>query len=168
MNVNYETKPALTFIGFHTEMKPDEGYVKCPEFWDKEYNQKYAHLWQTMTPQTPVEKALLDNVIGTYALCVDREDGFSYWIAGLYQGGDVPAGLELFTCPAGDWAVFQAQGPLPESMQTLNKAIWQEWFPQEGKAHGADGKMMVEVYSANNPQSPDYTCGIWMPVCGQS
>ena len=34
MNVIYEKKPAMTFIGFHTEIKPNEGYQKCPEFWD--------------------------------------------------------------------------------------------------------------------------------------
>lgn len=35
MNAIYEHKKELTFIGFHTEIAPDEGYKKCPEFWDK-------------------------------------------------------------------------------------------------------------------------------------
>jgi len=34
MNPAYEKKDALTFIGFHTEIRFDEGYVKCPAFWD--------------------------------------------------------------------------------------------------------------------------------------
>ena len=50
MNVNYEHKPAMTFIGFSTSIRPEEGYQKCPEFWDREYAQKYARLWQTMKP----------------------------------------------------------------------------------------------------------------------
>ncbi len=54
MNVTYEKKNAMTLIGFHAEIKPNEGYQKCPEFWDKEYNIRYAQLWQTMQPQTPV------------------------------------------------------------------------------------------------------------------
>lgn len=29
-------------------IEDDEGYRKCPESWDKEYNEKYARLWQTM------------------------------------------------------------------------------------------------------------------------
>ena len=37
MNVTYEHKKELTYIGFHTEIAPDEGYRKFPEFWDKEY-----------------------------------------------------------------------------------------------------------------------------------
>ena len=36
MNVTYEKKDAMTFIGYHTEIRPEEGYQKCPEFWDKQ------------------------------------------------------------------------------------------------------------------------------------
>ena len=28
MNIVYEKKDAMTFIGFHTEIRPDEGYQK--------------------------------------------------------------------------------------------------------------------------------------------
>ena len=37
MNVGCEKQSAMTFIGFHTEIRPEEGYQKCPEFWDREY-----------------------------------------------------------------------------------------------------------------------------------
>ena len=42
MNITYEHKPAMTFIGFSTSIRPEEGYIKCPEFWDQEYGRKYA------------------------------------------------------------------------------------------------------------------------------
>ena len=95
MNVKYEKKPEMTFIGYHTEIRPEEGYQKCPEFWDKEFAAKYARLWQTMKPETEIEKAILENEIGMFAICSESENGFLYWIAGLYKGGDVPEGLEL-------------------------------------------------------------------------
>ena len=44
MEVTYEHRPALTFIGFSTAICPEEGYQKCPEFWDREYARKYARL----------------------------------------------------------------------------------------------------------------------------
>ncbi len=76
MNATYEKKKAMTFIGYHTEIRPDEGYVKCPEFWEKEYNQKYARLWQTMKPETPVEKANFPKAVGRFftqkVLCPKR------------------------------------------------------------------------------------------------
>jgi len=164
MNVKYEKKPALTFIGFHTEIKPEEVYQKCPEFWEKEYSAKYARLWQTMKPETPTEAAILDNGIGMFAICADATDSFTYWIAGLYKGGDVPEGLELFTYPESDWAVFTTKGPLAGSLQALNTDVWQKWFPVEGKQRGADGKICIEVYSAGDMSSPDYECGIWIPL----
>lgn len=164
MNVSYETKDAMTFIGYHTEIRPEEGYRKCPEFWDREYAAKYARLWQTMKPETALERAILENGIGMYAICAESKHGFAYWIAGLYQGGEVPEGLELFSFPASNWAMFTARGPMPESLQTLNTVVWQEWFPNEGQNYRANGTATLEVYSAGNPQSPDYECGIWVPV----
>ena len=53
MKVTYEHRPAMTLIGYSTSIRPEEGYQKCPAFWDKEYAQKYARLWQTMKPETP-------------------------------------------------------------------------------------------------------------------
>ena len=31
MNTDYKHKPKMPFIGFSTTIRPDEGYVKCPE-----------------------------------------------------------------------------------------------------------------------------------------
>ncbi|MCQ2428628.1 MAG: effector binding domain-containing protein [Clostridia bacterium] len=163
MNVIYEHKNELAFIGFRTEIAPDEGYKKCPEFWDKEYNEKYAHLWQTMKPETPVEAAILANGIGMYAICADSDDVFAYWIAGLYKGGDVPEGLELFTFPESDWAIFTAKGPLRQTLQMLNTQVWNEWAPNIKTMYEVSSSSL-EIYSAMNPQSPDYECGIWVPI----
>ena len=106
----------------------------------------------------------VSNVGRLFAICSESENGFLYWIAGLYQGGDVPEGLELYSFPASDWAIFTAKGPMPESLQTLNTAVWQEWFPNEGQKFQANGKATLEVYSQGDPQSLDYECGIWVPV----
>jgi len=164
MNVRYEHKDQLTFIGFHTEIRPEEGYQRCPEFWDREYAQKYARLWQTMEPENEVERAILYNGVGMYALCAEGEGSFTYWIAGLYQGGPVPEGLELYTFPAGKWAIFTAKGPIPEALQSLNTALWQEWVPTEGQRLRANTAATVEVYSNADPRSAEYESGIWMPV----
>ena len=164
MQVIYEHKTAMTLIGFSTMIRPDEGYVKCPEFWDKEYTQKYARLFKTMVPETPMERAILENSIGMFAICDEKENGFEYWIAGLYNGGEVPEGLKLYTFPESDWAMFSAKGPLPDSLQNLNTYVWQEWYPNEGKQYMDSGNAMLEVYTPGNMQASDYECGIWVPV----
>ena len=164
MNVTYEHKQEMTLIGFSTSIRPEEGYIKCPEFWVTDYSQKYSRLWKTMIPETPVEKAILDNLIGMFAICEQKEDCFEYWIAGIYLGGEVPEGLKLYTFPESDWAMFSAKGALPKSLQDLNTKVLREWYPKYGRKYRASTVNMLEVYSGGNMQSPDYECEIWIPV----
>ncbi len=167
MNITFEKKDTMTFIGYHTEIHPGEGYRKCPEFWNKEYAVKYARLLRTMEPQNDVERAILENRIGMYAVCDDSGKMLTYWIAGLYQGGSVPEGLELCSFPAGEWAVFTEKGPIPEALQALNTAVWRDWFPKEGQKYQADGTSMLEVYSDGDMRSPDYEFSLWVPIKGK-
>lgn len=164
-NAIYEKKSEMTFIGFSTQINPNEGNIKCPQFWDEEYSKKYARLWQTMKPETAEEKAVLENGIGMFAICDEKDGYFEYSIVGLYRGGEVPAGMKLFKFPESEWAVFSTKGALPDSLQTLNAKVWQEWYPNEGKNLLPNGNAMIEVYSAGDMSSDDYECGIWVPVC---
>lgn len=118
-----------------------------------------------MHPENAVEKAILENNVGLFAICDEKNGFFEYWIAGLYQGGEVPEGLKLYTFPESDWAMFSAKGPLPGSLQTLNTQVWQEWYPTEGQKYKRNGNAMLEVYSVGDMQNPDYECGIWVPIC---
>ena len=61
--------------------------------------------------------------------------------------------------------MFSAKGALPKSLQDLNTQVWQEWYPKEGQKYMGNGNAMLEVYSPGNMQSPDYECGIWVPIC---
>ena len=164
MNMKLEHKEAFEVIGFSAHIKPEEGYVKCPEFWEKEFRQRYSRLWETKQPQTPQEQAVWDNGIGRLALCIEGENGFEYMIAGVYRGGNVPEGMKLFSFPESDWAVFSAQGPLPASLQQLNTQVWQSWYPNDGQNYLPNGTATVEYYSAGDPASADYECGMWIPV----
>ena len=121
MNVTYEHKSAMTFIGYSTSIRPEEGNQKCPEFWDKEYAQKYARLWQTMQPETAVEQAILENGVGLFAICDEKQGSFEYWIAGLYKGGQVPEGLQLYTFP-------ETSAPQPDSRKALNNSVSNIFF----------------------------------------
>lgn len=164
--VSYEHKSEIMFIGFSRIFRSEEGYRKCPEFWD-EFNLKFSDLWKTQVPGNDVEKAVLENNVGMFAVCVnDGDKEFEYLIAGLYHGGAVPEGMKVFTYPESDWAVFSTKGTLPSSLQTLNTYVWESWLPSEGVSCKADTSIDVEYYSMGNPQSDDYESGIWMPVKG--
>lgn len=76
----------------------------------------------------------------------------------------MPEGLMLYTFPESDWAMFSAKGSLPNSLQSLNDRVWKEWYPGEGQKYQRNGNAMLEVYAAGDMQSPDYECGIWIPL----
>ena len=40
--------------------------------------------------------------------------------------------------------------------------FWNKEYVQKYKGNG---NAMLEVYSPGNMQSPDYECGIWVPIC---
>lgn len=164
MKVVYEHKRAMTLIGFSKRIRQSEGRVQCPAFW-ADYARRYKRLWQGAEPETAQERAVLDNGIGQYALCVmDEPDKFEYVIAGEDRGGEVPEGMKLYALPESEYAVFTERGALPESLQRLNAAVWGEWLHGEGRACEGNGDTTVEVYPAGDPKRADDECGIWVPV----
>lgn len=164
MECKIEHKAAFKVIGYSTTISRNEGYSKCPEFWDKEYSQKYERLFKSMQPQTEEERAILDNKIGAYALCIDGTDEFEYMIAGAYQGGNVPKSMKLFEFPESDWAIFTTKGAMPKALQDLNDYVWNEWYPTDGQKYLPNATATVEYYSVGDMQSDDYVSGIWVPI----
>ena len=43
---------------------------------------------------------------------------------------------------------------MPDSLQTLNTAVWREWFPSEGRKYNANGTATLEVYSPDGEALP--------------
>lgn len=163
MEIRYEEKEELQFIGFTETVRTLDGYEKCPILWS-DYIKLFDKLLKERVPSNSLEKAVLDNDIGTFAICSNHKESFQYTIAGLYKGGDVPEGLNLIKYPASKWAVFTTKGPLPKSLQQLNTYIWNEWLPNEGKKLGANPIIDVEWYNIGDVYRKDYECGIWMPI----
>lgn len=156
----------LKLIGFQKEFSVENSYEEIPLFWD-EICEKYAYnVYAGNPPANPCEKALIDNCIGEYAVCIDDVGGgkFRYLIAGKYAGGEVPEGMALYEFPMSDWAVFECIGPIPESLQALNTRIFKEWLPGNAK-YELSGNATVEWYDCTGEKNaPDYRSAIWIPV----
>ena len=88
---------------------------------------------------------------------------FRYYIAGAYQGGQVPEGMKVFEVPAGEWAKFKCVGPMPEALQTVNTRIFNEWLPGNQEFEAAF-HINIEWYSGKDTGSEAYESGIWIPV----
>ena len=157
----------FTFIGYSVVIENEEGFRKCPEFWNEQYARRFERLFRTGKPETPEEQAVLDNRIGQYAVCrclaSEGQDGaFEYMICGEYMGGSVPEGMKLLTLPESDWAEFRCKGALPESLHDLYDAAYNGWLKDHPEYQGLG--IDIESYSPGNPSAPDYECALIIPV----
>ncbi len=154
-------------IGFQREFSNENAYSEIPKFWDEICGKYAANVYAGKEPANAWERALVDNCIGEYGVCVDDVgDGrFRYLIAGKYAGGEVPEGMTVYELPRGDWAVFNCIGPLPDALQSVNTRIFSEWLPGNPD-YELCGNATVEWYDCVNGEKddPDYRSAIWVPV----
>ena len=167
--MEYKIVPMFPFkvIGFQKIFDNETAYAEIPRYWD-EICEKYAYnVYAGNEPANPYEKALVDNCIGEYGICIDDigEGKFRYLIAGKYAGGEVPEGMAVYEFPGGEWAVFSCIGPIPESLQSVNTRIFKEWLPGNPD-YELCGNANVEWYDCVNGEKtdPDYHSAIWIPV----
>ena len=156
-----------TFIGYSIVIRNEEGFKKCPDFWDVQYVRRFERLLRTMKPETPEEHAVFDNRIGQYAVCrclkSEGMDGaFEYMICGEYRGGPVPENMKLLTLPESDRAEFRCKGALPKSLQDLYAIAYGSWL--KDRPEYREFGINIERYSPGNPAEPDYECGLIIPV----
>ena len=70
--INCKITPMFPFrvIGFQRIFNNETAYAEIPKFWD-ELCEKYAdHVYAGNPPANPYEKAIVDNCIGEYGICV--------------------------------------------------------------------------------------------------
>ncbi|MEU7295555.1 AraC family transcriptional regulator [Streptomyces exfoliatus] len=95
-------------------------------------------------------------------LSESREEGaeLDYW-HGVVSGADVPDGFDALDVPAGTWAVFEDEGPLPQAIQYLWRDVFTQWFPSNPYA-SRPGPELLSVRP-----SADWTTAraeLWIPV----
>lgn len=153
-------------IGFEKIFSFEAGYNEIPKFWDEVSGKYLARLMTTGNPQTDIEKAVLDNNVGMFGVCVDdigKNGEFRYLIAGIYKGGAVPEGMVTYDLPDMEWAKFRCVGSMPGALQSVNTKIFKEWLPNNNEYKIAMG-CNIEYYSEGDPTSADYESAIWVPV----
>ena len=166
MDYRIKTMFPLKVIGFQETFDNETAYTEIPKFWTR-ICEKYANkVYAGNTPANPYEKAIVDNCIGEYGICIDDlgSSKFRYLIAGKYTGGEGPEGMTVYEFPQCDWAVFDCYGALPKALQDTNTKIFKEWLPGNPDYEFA-GNASIEWYDCEGEQtSADYHSAIWIPV----
>ncbi|MGF7142223.1 AraC family transcriptional regulator [Anaerotaenia torta] len=140
-------KAAFTVMGVLRNFSAETAYREIPAFWQE---------------HTAKEDK---KVCGMYGVCIDSDgQPFDYLIADNYvPWNEIPEGYVTRTIPAGSWAVFPCRGALPEALQKVNTAIWNEWLPN-CKDYKLGGNYNIEMYAPPCENPADTYSEIWVPV----
>lgn len=137
-------------------------FQEIPLFWN-EFMERCQKMMNCQNPQTKEDKAIWENNIGEFGICIEKENGCEYIIAGKYRKGDIPQGYSIQEIPAHTWAIFECVGPVPAAIQQVSTQIFKEWLLQNPQ-YTLSGNINMEWYSMGNNQAADYKSQVWIPV----
>ena len=146
MDYRIVEKAPFTVIGIKRRFSSDTSYQEIPEFWNE---------WTADTR----------GLKGMFGGCLDMDDkDFEYWIADNYvPWEDIPEGCEWTVIPGGLWAQFTCRGPLPDSLQSVNRQVWSEWLPTL-KGYTLAGNYSIEAYGPPTEHPEEYESYLWIPL----
>ena len=149
MDYSVENIGKLTVVGKVRMFTYENAFADIPKFWDDYYA---ANLHR--------------KVCGCLGICFDEDDSpeFAYMIGAFCEpDAPVPEGFEKREIAAHLWAKFRAVGPMPTSIQTVNRQIFTEWLPNNTEYDLAEG-VNIEMYTEGDNKAEDYVSEIWIPV----
>lgn len=155
MKVKMVEREKFQIVGIKKEFSllMKENQTGIPKMWDK-VNHEGTDEQLFKLNNGPVE--------GVLGVCVKKDSrSMDYWIGTAHEGS-APDGLLTLDIPASKWAIFEVNGPMPDAMQKAWKQIFSEWFPSCDYVHA--GTPELEVYSSDDPSSPDLYSELWIPV----
>ncbi len=156
-------KPGFNVVG-KTRKFPERGtdnYIKVPQFWDEfSRDEDGNNILMELTQSKPGQ--VTGAVILGLCICEAGSDEFTYAIGVETEVRTAPAGFEAIHVPTNTWAVFDAIGPVPDSIQDVTKRVYREWFPSSGYEHGPEHEL--EAYLPGDRFSKNYHCQLWIPV----
>lgn len=155
MEYRIETKPAFRIVGATIPMskKVEENFEEIPAFWGK------VAMDGTLSKLFPLMDQKTQGVMGISTGFAREGEIPTYYIA-VASDGDVPEGLSDYQIDSYTWAIFTGRGPMPESIQELEKQIVTDWLPSSGYeyANGPD----IELYLEPDPTKAVFE--VWVPV----
>ncbi|WP_018755428.1 AraC family transcriptional regulator [Paenibacillus terrigena] len=92
---------------------------------------------------------------------MEEKGELDYYI-GVATTHPCPAHLSQLEIASSTWAVFEAVGPFPETLQNVWGRIYSEWFPSSNYELAIGPEMLWNEHK--DMTSPNYRSEIWIPV----
>ncbi|MGR3763144.1 AraC family transcriptional regulator [Rossellomorea sp. NS-SX7] len=75
---------------------------------------------------------------------------------------ECPGHFEKLEVPSLTWAVFEAVGPFPDTLQNVWGRIYSEWFPSSNYEQAVGPEILWNEHK--DVSSPDFKSKIWIPI----
>lgn len=133
-------------------------------------NPEISAMWQSLNEERIKELKGLSNVepkgliSGSTNFSEDRmeEKGELDHYIGVATTSECPDHLSSLEVAAGTWAVFEAVGPFPATLQNVWGRIYSEWFPSSSYQQVEGPEILWN--ESKDVSSPNFRSEIWMPV----
>ncbi|TKH00263.1 AraC family transcriptional regulator [Peribacillus simplex] len=160
MNYRIEEKEAFHIIGIKKRVPIIFNGV----------NPEIASMWKSLDEKTINELKHLSNVepLGLLSASANFSEGrleekgeLDHYI-GAATTRECPDNLTQLKVDASTWAVFEAVGPFPETLQNVWGRIYSEWFPSSSYEQREGPEIL---WNENKDlTSPTFRSEIWIPV----
>lgn len=133
-------------------------------------NPEIASMWKSLDEKTINELKKLSNVepLGLLSASANFSEGrleekgeLDHYI-GVATTSECPDNLTLLEVDASTWAVFEAVGPFPETLQNVWGRIYSEWFPSSNYEQMEGPEILWN--EKKDVTSPTFRSEIWIPV----
>ena len=133
-------------------------------------NPEIAAMWQSLDLEKINTLKQLSNVepVGLLSASTNFSEGrmeengeLDHYI-GVTTNKGCPEGLSKLDVPALTWAVFEAVGPFPDTLQNVWGRIYSEWFPSSNYELAKGPEILWNEHK--DVSSPTFRSEIWVPV----
>lgn len=133
-------------------------------------NPEIASMWGSLNSETIANLKSLSNVEprGLISASTNFSEGrmeergeLDHYI-GAATTKECPDNLVQLDVPASTWAVFEAVGPFPDTLQEVWGRIYSEWFPSSNYEQIEGPEMLWNEHK--DVTSPTFKSEIWIPV----
>lgn len=136
-----------------------QNYIEIPKFWQEINNNKK---FKEIEKNKNVSGLLKGSYVGACMDFNEKEERLNYMIGMEPSKSTDLKSLDKRVIPPLTWAVFPGCGKMPDSIQSVWKRIFSEWFPATDYLH-AEGPEL-EIYPPMEEESEEIPFEIWIPI----
>ncbi|HTG69231.1 MAG TPA: AraC family transcriptional regulator [Candidatus Udaeobacter sp.] len=160
MNFRIEDKEAFRIVGLKKRVRIIFQGV----------NPEIAAMWKSLNDEVINSLKELSNVepLGLISASTNfseermEEKGELDHYIGVATTGECPDNLAQLEVPASTWAVFEAVGPFPDTLQNVWGRIYSEWFPSSIYEQTEGPEMLWN--ESKDVTSSTFKSEIWIPI----